>query len=82
MSPVFEKLIDFARWVIMEHRQDCADIDGGSIQDKLVEFGLLAEVTVTEPCGENCACVEYGDFPQTCLRVIDGVLPVPKVRVE
>ena len=81
MSPVDEKLIDFARWVIREHRESLSDIDGGSIQDKLMELGLLAEVTVTEPCGENCACVEYGDFPQTCLKITDGVLP-SKVRVE
>lgn len=82
MSPVGEKLIDFARWVIQEHREYLGDIDGASIQDKLTELGLLVEVTATEPCGENCACVEYGDFPQKCLRVTDGVFPLVKVRVE
>lgn len=78
MSPVGEKLLDFARWAIVEHRNHCGDIDGASIQDKLVELGLLVEVAVTEPCGDNCSCVEYGDFPQTCLRVTEGVLPLVK----
>lgn len=80
MSPIGEKLIDFARWVIAEHREHCGDIDGGSIQDKLEELGLLVSVPVTEPCGENCLCAEYGDFPQECLRLADGI--AKRVRVE
>lgn len=75
-----EKLIEFARWAIAEHREECADVDGASIQDKLVELGLLVEVPVTEPCGEGCTCAEYGDFPQTCLRLAEGVFPQVKVR--
>lgn len=43
-------------------------LDGGDIQDLAVKHGLLAPVTVTEPCGENCCCAEYADFPQQCFR--------------
>jgi len=68
------KLIEFARWAIREHRESFADLDGGSIQDKLQELGLLVGVEVTAPCGENCTCEEYGDFPQTCFRLANGVM--------
>lgn len=44
------------------------DWDGGDVQDTMVECGLLAPVEALEPCGENCRCVEYDDFPQTCYR--------------
>lgn len=44
------------------------DIDGGDVQDAAVEFGLLQAFEVSEPCGESCVCVEYGDFPQVCYR--------------
>lgn len=52
---------------------DCArdgmgDVCGGDIQDWAVEAGLLIEHQVTESCGENCACAEYGDFPHKCYR--------------
>lgn len=67
-------LLEFARWVIREHRSELGDVDGGSIQEKLIELGILHEVTVTEPCGENCRCSEYWDeFPNQCLRLIEGV---------
>lgn len=76
MSEIEQKLASFARWVISEHREAFTDIDGGSIQDKLVELGLLVEVPATEPCSEYCHCVEYGaDFPTTCVRVAEGVKP-------
>lgn len=35
-------------------------------------FGLLKEMTVNEPCGEECECADMGnDFPTTCLRIVD-----------
>ena len=75
MMNLESKLIDFARWAITEHRSNTfGDLDGGSIQDKLEELGLLVEVEVSEPCGESCTCVEYGEFPQTCLRLAEGVI--------
>lgn len=74
MTELGSKLIDFARWVIREHRSSFTDLDGGSIQDKLEELGLLVRVEVTAPCGGNCTCEEYGEFPQVCLRLADEVL--------
>ena len=44
------------------------DVDGGHLQDVAVHHGLLRPETRTEPCGDACACVEYGDFPSTCYR--------------
>lgn len=52
--------------------EDRGDIDGGWLQDKAVECGVLIEVRATERCIEpdigNCACAEFGDFPMTCYR--------------
>ena len=65
-------LAQLGRWCLTESRgNDCSDIDGGSLQEKAIELGLLAYVTVTEPCGEGCACMDYyaGDeWPHECLR--------------
>ena len=73
MTPeIQQQLIAFAQWVIQEHRSELGDIGGGDLQDKLEELGLLKRVRVTEPCGESCRCVEYDDFPQDCLRVVEG----------
>lgn len=73
MNEIESKLLKFSRWVIAEHRQECGDLDGASIQEKLEELGLLVAVRVTGPCGEDCRCVEYDEFPQDCLRLIEGV---------
>ena len=65
-------LAQLGRWCLTESRgNDCSDIDGGSLQEKAIELGLLAYVTVTEPCGEDCVCTDYyaGDeWPHDCLR--------------
>lgn len=58
----------FARAVMEAHRDGFGDVDGGFIQDMGEKFGLLHNVPVTEPCGEECNCAEYGEFPQNCLR--------------
>lgn len=64
---------EFGYWCLTELRGDNlgSDLDGGSAQDKAEELGLLIRVSVTEPCGDQCVCAEYGDFPQECLRMID-----------
>jgi hypothetical protein len=70
-----EKLIAFARWAIIEHRESCLDLEAVDIEEKLIELGLLIELLVEKPCGDNCRCVEYhGEFPCTCLRLETGVL--------
>lgn len=64
-----EKLQEFGRWCLETMREDCGDIDGGWAQDKAIALGLLARVTVAEPCGPDCRCVEYhGEFPCECLQ--------------
>jgi hypothetical protein len=69
MSRPLEK---FGRWVLSESRYpEAGDVDGGAIQDKAIELGLLGYVTVAEPCGEHCACAEYfsaDEWPCECLR--------------
>lgn len=62
------RVMKFGLAVLEESRTDLGDIDGGWIQDKAESLGLLERVTVTEPCGEECRCAEYGDFPHECLR--------------
>lgn len=58
----------FALAVLEESRDSLADLDGGWLQDKACEIGLLVAVRVDEPCGEECRCAEYGDFPHECFR--------------
>ena len=61
-------LEQFALAVLEESRHDLGDLDGGWLQDKAEELGLLVRVDVAEPCGEYCHCAEYGAFPQQCLQ--------------
>jgi hypothetical protein len=70
-----ERLEDFARWVIRGGNCDqwCDDLDGGDIQDKAEELGLIVPVEVTEPCGDNCACAEWAGFPVTCFRLANNL---------
>jgi hypothetical protein len=42
------------------------DIDGGTAQDKALEFGVLEPRTVTEPCGQSCECAGVSAFPLEC----------------
>ena len=65
-------LAKFGRWVLdMRNESDCADLYGEDIQDKAEKFGLLGEVMANEPCGENCYCETWADFPQPCMRLTD-----------
>lgn len=66
-------LVAFATWV-MSHWPD-GDIDGGELQEAAHKHGLLRAESVSEPCGEDCGCVEYHgltngrfDRPITCFR--------------
>lgn len=63
--------------VLEEWSRGCADIDGGWFQDAALEAGVLVRVEVTEPCGENCFCAEWDDFPQTCIRRADRLAARP-----
>lgn len=61
-------LREFANWAINACFEG-GGVDGGEIQDKAVECGLLVEKTMPEPCGENCSCAQNGaDFPAICYR--------------
>ena len=66
----FEK---FALSVLEKTGNISDDLDGGWLQDKAEELGLLVRVEVSEPCGENCWCAEYDDFPQECIRYSEEV---------
>jgi hypothetical protein len=72
-------LAAFGLAVLEESRCELADLDGGWIQDKAQELGLLMSVPVAEPCGENCHCAEYGDFPQDCLRYSEDVKRIAEI---
>jgi hypothetical protein len=64
-------LLAFARAVLEGWPEGAPD--ACELQDIAVSAGLLVERTVTEPCGESCACAEYYDQAdweegQTCYR--------------
>ena len=68
--------VGFARFLenVMESAREHGgghypDIDGGWLQDRATDVGILVAVPVTEACGEgeNCVCVDYG-FPTECYR--------------
>jgi hypothetical protein len=67
-----ERLKQFADEMIAIAFQG-GDADGAHIQETATRTGLLKETTQQEPCGENCACAEYGEFPATCYRKTYGV---------
>lgn len=52
-----ERLRNFARRVMEAWPH--GDVDGWELQDAAIEFGLLQETRVHEPCGEQCQCAEY-----------------------
>ena len=70
---IANRFAEFGKRVLAIHREDFNDVDGGTLQDIAEECGLLERITVTKPCGENCECAQYGDFPQECLRLRKGV---------
>ena len=67
MKPKLSNFKEFAN-KILQVAFDGNDLDGSDIQDIGVECGLLKEVMATEPCGENCVCAEYNDWPMECYR--------------
>lgn len=79
-SPTAETNLDplaiFGRMVLEQSRESFGDVDGGWIQDTAIKCGLLAEVEVTEACGDNCQCAEWDGFPQKCLRLTDAAKAV------
>ncbi len=63
-------LARFGLWCLEEARgcDGPGDVDGGALQGKALELGLLTSHEVTERCESSfCACEEYG-FPATCIR--------------
>lgn len=76
MNQDVEKLAAFGAWCLDEMRIDGGgDIDGGAAQDAAIRCGVLVYVRVTEPCGPNCWCASYDDFPQECLQRAVGGIP-------
>jgi hypothetical protein len=61
----------FAAKVLRAHRND-KHLDDFELQDAAAHLGLLGRVEVTAPCGDDCQCEGYGDFPQDCLRLTDA----------
>jgi hypothetical protein len=52
---------------------DGGTLDGGELQDLLIEAGVLIDVVAMTPCGENCRCREYGvEPPWVCYRLAEA----------
>ncbi|MCA7976775.1 hypothetical protein LGM57_10630 [Burkholderia cepacia] len=62
------KLKRFAGLVLKDHRNGGypGDVDGGELQAYAEQCGLIEERRVESPCGENCSCTDFGEFPTTC----------------
>lgn len=62
-------IVAFAGELLGQHRNDGypGDIDGGQVQALALQYGLIEEREVTEPCGEGCTCAEVVDvWPVEC----------------
>jgi hypothetical protein len=69
------RLAHFALWCLDASRgNSIGDVDGGELQDKATELGILIAHEVSEPCCESCNCAEYG-FPTTCYRQAEWIEP-------
>ncbi|WP_175786440.1 hypothetical protein [Burkholderia anthina] len=62
------KLKRFAGLVLKDHRNGGypGEVDGGELQAYAEQCGLIEERRVESPCGENCPCTDFGEFPTTC----------------
>ena len=69
-----QALAEFARWAIAEGAWNGGDVDGGEIQEKAADLGIIHQIEVTEPCGDECTCAEWDDFPHQCYRFCDWLL--------
>jgi hypothetical protein len=47
---------------------DGGALDGGELQQMLVEAGVLIDVIADEPCGPDCRCRDAG-WPAICYRL-------------
>lgn len=76
----------FAGKVLAAHRDDFTDVAGDDVQEWATAVGLLAEVEITEWCGEDCRCAEYyddADLPAKCLRLTDaGMAAIDAARAK
>jgi hypothetical protein len=78
-TPLLHNLAAFGASVFASARGELGDIDGGELQELMLQHGLLHEVRVYEACVlpdnefSECRCCEYGDFPQDCMRPVDGL---------
>lgn len=66
----------FAGRVLDTYCRWLGDLYAEDLQQDAVEYGLLAPVTVSQPCADGysgtCRCAEYGDWPVTCYRLTDA----------
>lgn len=68
------KLAQLGAWVSSESREWLGGFDGGDIQDKMEELGLLVRMTVTEEdAGTVHEFCEDASPGEECLHYADGV---------
>lgn len=71
-----QKLEEFASRVL----EDFWQAEDPDLQELGEEFGLLIPREVSESCGADCTCADYG-FPTTCYRYSPEILHA-KARIE
>lgn len=71
-----ERLRQFAAWAIRVAWRG-EDIDGGDLQEKAAELGLLYPVEKVTPCHSDCQCAEVHGWGAeiTCYRFTDTLDP-------
>lgn len=74
-----DTLSRFAKWVVDEYRLHSV-VDGGCVQEKAAELGVIVAVEMDGPCGAGCTCAEVDDFPLKCYRdspLLELLVPDP-----
>ena len=76
-------LAKLGRWALdMLETDGYVDLSAMEVMNKAVELKLMVGA-VTERCGENCNCAQYGGFPRTCFRLVDKAqLPEKPASLE
>jgi len=67
LTKLHDGLLQFARTCISAASDGCAP-DGYEIQELAVDFCLIEEHHVNEPCGDTCECSQLTGFPTICYR--------------
>lgn len=70
-----QRVAQFGASILARFHDDLCDLDGFDIEQHALEAGVIRKEQVSEPCGEDCVCAEYG-MPSECNVYTDGVTAI------